>query len=85
MYIFGRDHGLRPNVFIHANKLKKSGQQFVREHGSTDMFEEEGEKNYNVLYKKLVKNCMARIYSYCTQRLFIKGKVETFNICIDLN
>jgi hypothetical protein len=50
VYIFGRDQGLRPNVYIQANKLNAGGLKFVKENGSTDMFEDKVEKNQFVLY-----------------------------------
>jgi hypothetical protein len=84
VYIFGRDQGLRPNIFVKASTLKKDSLDFLEKYGSTDMYEYKNVKDPEIMYQRLIRNTMARIYTYCTQRLFIRGKVETFNIIIDL-
>jgi hypothetical protein len=57
---------------------------FIEEYGTSDMFENEKETNPKKIYNSLVKNTMARYYTYLNSSLFCKGKVETFNMIVDL-
>lgn len=64
--------------------MKHRGLKFVQRIGYSDKYEENQASDPASRYKKLIHNTMARLYTYSSIQLFIKGKVETFNMVIDL-
>ena len=47
------------------DKLKSYAIKFSEKYGTTDLHEEGKIQTKSQLYKSLVKNTMARIYTYC--------------------